>query len=206
MAAALVTTTSKETRVMALRPTTALRVTMALRIIAMPKPTALRRATILRGLPVRTRRLRCALPGPCGSTVITASMDTARFLLIAALIGSGRAIIADASSPGTGAVRAASSVVTDSAVAGASTATTTFVAAWWVAEPSAETISGVERLAYTALRVTITSAAERKARDPSTVRRASAAEHRAADLPAGSLAAAEDGVRVAGTPVADTDK
>jgi hypothetical protein len=80
-----------------------------------------------------------------------------------------------------------------------------------VAELSRETISGAERLGDTALRETIASAAERKARDPSmvaqaTVAQASAVERRAFDLPAGSLAAMEDEVRAADTPVADTDR
>ena len=199
MAATRVTTASRAARIMALRVTMALRITML-------KPMAVRRATILRGLPVRTRRLRCALPAPCGSRVITASTDTARCLPIAALTGSGRAIMADASSPGTGVARAASSVVMDPAVARASPATMTLVAAWSAGELSPEAISGAERLADRALQETIASAAERKARDPSTVGRASAAERRTCDLPEGSLTAAADGAQVADNPVADTDR
>jgi len=65
-------------------------------------------------------------------------------------------------------------------------------------------ISALARLADRALRETIASTAERKARGPSTVGRASAAERRACDLPVGSLTAEEDGARVADTPVEDT--
>ena len=97
-------------------------------------------------------------------------------------------------------------MVTDSAVAQASPATVTFVAARSAGELSSGTISGVARLVSRAFVETIPSAAERKARDPSTVGRASAAERPACDLPAGSLTEVEDGAQVAGNPVADTDR
>ena len=184
----------------------ALRVTTALQIITMPKATVVRRATILRGLPMRTRRRRCAVLARCGSMVITASTDTARHLLIAARTGSRRVIMEAASWPGTGVVRGASSVVADSAVGWVSPAAATFVAARSAGELSPGTISGAARLADRTLPETIASAAERKARDLSVAVRASAAERRACDRPAGSLTAAAHGARAADTPVADTDK
>ncbi len=179
---------------------------MALRDITTLKRLAVRRVTILRSPLVHTRRRRYALLATCGSTVITESMATVRCLLIAALTGSGRATMADASSPVTGVAHGASSVAVDSTVVWASPATMTFVAAPSAAELSPGTISVPGRWADRALRGTTVSVAGRKARNPSVVGRASTAARRACDLPAGSLAAEERAVRVADTPVEDTDK
>ena len=173
MAAARVTTASKATRVMALRPTVTLQVT------TMPKTTAVRRATILQGLRVGTRRRLYVLPARCGSTDIAASTDIARSLPIAALTGSGLNIMADASSPGTGVAPGASTVFADSAAVRASPDTMTFVAGGPAGELLPGAISGAEQFADRASRETIVSAAERKTRDPSTVGRASAVPRRA---------------------------
>src|SRR5665213_1965915 len=197
MAADPVTTGRRPARVMTPLTTTVLRTITTLKIMTV------RRVTMLRDPSVRTRRLHCALPATCGSTVMTESTDTARCLLLAALTGSRPAIMADASSPGTGAARGASPVVTDSAAARAFPAAMSFMAARSAAELSGGTISGAARAADIALRETITSAVEPKAGGPSAVGRTSAEERRACDLPAGSLILGEDTVRMADTPVAD---
>jgi len=48
--------------------------------------------------------------------------------------------------------------------------------------------------------------ADRKARDPLTMDRTSAAERRACARPVGSLTAVEDGTRAADTPAEDTGR
>jgi len=178
----------------------------AFRIITVLNLLRVGRVTMLPDPLERTRRLRCALPATYGSTLMTASTDTARCLRIVARTGSPPAIMADASSPGTGAARGASSVVMDSAVARALRITMIFIAARSAAELSEGTISGVAPLADTALLETTTSAVGRRARDPSAVGRTSAADRPACDLRVGSPTLGEHGAQAADAPVADTDR
>src|SRR5258707_778376 len=137
---------------------------------------------------------------------MTASTDTARCLPIAALTGSGRAIMEDASLPVTGVAGGASPVVTNSAVVRASPATMTFAAARSAGELSPGTTSAPARLADRALQATTTSVAERKARDRSAMDRTSAEERRAGAPRVGSLTAVEDGAQVPATRAEDTGR